>query len=78
KPSEHGLRNTMQDEVAAEEAAAQIAIERKAQAAAKAAESKRARIAASEEKSKKSFWLLGGCAAGVTAVAVAFLFIRKP
>lgn len=81
KPTEHGLRNSMQEEVAAQEEAARAAAERKAQAAAdakaKAAEAKRARVAAKEEKSKRSMWLLGSGAFGAVLLAAGVMLVRR-
>ncbi len=81
KPTEHGLRNTMQEEVAAQEEAAQAAAERKAQAAAaakaKAAEAKRARTAAADAKSKRSMWMLGGGAFAAALLAAGVMLVRR-
>lgn len=81
KPTEHGLRNTMQEEVAAQEEAAQAAAERKAQAAAaakaKAAEAKRARTAAADAKSKWSMWMLGGGAFAAALLAAGVMLVRR-
>ncbi len=81
KPTEHGLRNSMQEEVAAQEEAARAAAERKVQAAAekkaKAAEAKRARDEAHAKKSQRSMWMLGGGAFGAVLLAAGVMLIRK-
>lgn len=80
-PSEHGRRNTMQEEVDEEEVAVRQAFERKARAIAEAKarsnEAKRARIAVADRESKRSFWMLGGAAMAVGLLAAGLMLVRR-
>lgn len=80
-PSEEGLSKTIWEEIDAQEVAAQAAYEQKVQAAAEAKarkdEARRQKIAAAESRNRGRFWIFGGSALGVMALAFGVMLVRR-